>query len=73
MEIQEIKLDALPSANFGPGVELLMSGRATKSAQEINLADISRLEQDLNDLSTTIASPDAAPPASRARFAFILS
>jgi hypothetical protein len=64
MEIQEIKLDALPSANFGPGVELLMSGRATKSAQEINLADISRLEQDLNDLSTTIASPDAAPPVS---------
>jgi hypothetical protein len=56
MEVQEIKLDNLPSTNFGPGVELLMNGGGRKTAvSEINLADITKLEQDLNDLSSSIS------------------
>ena len=73
MEVQEIKLDNLPSTNFGPGVELLMNGGGRKNAvSEINLADITKLEQDLNDLSSSISgsapmtlnlSPPEPPPS----------
>jgi hypothetical protein len=51
--VEEIKLDNLPSANFGPGVELLMNGKKkdSESAPEtINLNDLDRLEKELNDL-----------------------
>jgi hypothetical protein len=63
MEIQEIKLDNLPSSNFGPGVELLMNGRKKDIPEEINLSDITKLEQDLNDLSSTISGSGPATPA----------
>jgi len=51
--VEEIKLDNLPSANFGPGVELLMNGKKkdSESAPEtINLNDLDKLEKELNDL-----------------------
>ena len=60
MDIQEIKLDNLPSSNFGPGVELLMNGRKKDIPEEINLSDITKLEQDLNDLSSTISGATPA-------------
>lgn len=51
--IEEIKLDALPSANFGPGAELLMNTKKPSTAvQEIALTDLDSLEKELNDLST---------------------
>jgi hypothetical protein len=52
--IEEIKLDALPSANFGPGAELLMNTKKTHSSggvHEIALTDLDSLEKELNDLS----------------------
>jgi hypothetical protein len=52
--VEEIKLDALPSSNFGPGVELLMNGKkkvVSESAETISLNDIESLEKELNDLS----------------------
>ena len=48
--IQEITIDALPSANFGPGAELLMN-KKREAPTEISLTDIDKLEQDLNELS----------------------
>jgi hypothetical protein len=63
--IEEIKLDTLPSTNFGPGIELLMNGKKKESGpvEEISLKDIDSLEKELNDLSTpknvfTIPPPD---------------
>jgi hypothetical protein len=54
--IEEIKLDTLPSSNFGPGVELLMNGRKKETAvEEISLKDIDSLEKELNDLSSPSA------------------
>jgi hypothetical protein len=49
--VEEIKLDNLPSANFGPGVELLMSGKKKEGVESVNLEDIDKLERELNDLS----------------------
>jgi hypothetical protein len=48
--IEEIKLDSLPSANFGPGAELLMNTKKP-SVQEIALTDLDSLEKELNDLT----------------------
>jgi hypothetical protein len=53
--IEEIKLDALPSANFGPGAELLMNTKKTPASsgvQEIALSDLDSLEKELNELTT---------------------
>ena len=52
--VEEIKLDSLPSSNFGPGVELLMNGRKkdTEAPESISLNDIDSLEKELNDLSS---------------------
>ena len=56
--IEEIKLDDLPSANFGPGAELLMNTKKPSSgaggvggAQEIALTDLDSLEKELNELT----------------------
>ena len=50
--VEEIKLDSLPSSNFGPGVELLMNGRKKEAPTEsISLHDIDSLEKELNDLT----------------------
>lgn len=55
--IEEIKLDSLPTANFGPGAELLMNSRKpTAAVQEIALADLDSLERELNDLSKATSS-----------------
>lgn len=55
-DVEEINLNIepsqKPSTNFGPGVELLMNGkRPSTSTSEINLSDLDRLEQELNDLT----------------------
>lgn len=56
MEIEEIKIESLPSANFGPGIELLMNDKR-KEKPEIKIGDIESLEQDLNNL----VGPPSAP------------
>ena len=52
--VEEIKLDNLPSSNFGPGVELLMNGKKkeTEAPESINLNDLDSLEKELNDLGS---------------------
>ena len=50
--VEEIKLDSLPSSNFGPGVELLMNGKKKEAVTEsISLHDLDSLEKELNDLT----------------------
>jgi len=43
-----------PSVNFGGGIELLMNEKKKNSSTEIGLAELSELENELNDLSTDI-------------------
>ena len=54
-DVEEIHLNiepsAKPSSNFGPGAELLMNGKRPSISNDINLSDLDRLEQELNDLS----------------------
>ncbi len=52
--MEEIRLDSLPTSNFGPGVELLMNGKKKEAPEEIKLTDLDKLESDLNDLSSTV-------------------
>ena len=66
--IEEIKLDTLPSTNFGPGVELLMNGKKKEAVEEISLKDIDSLEKELNDLTLpadmfSVPPPSITPPA----------
>ena len=55
--VEEIKLDNLPSSNFGPGVELLMNGKKKESdgPETINLNDLDKLEKELNELGSQAA------------------
>jgi hypothetical protein len=53
-KMEEIRLDSLPSTNFGPGVELLMNGKKKEAPEEIKLTDLDKLETELNDLSSTV-------------------
>ena len=81
LEITEIKIDSLPSVNFGPGVELLMNGKKKDAAPDsIKIADIDTLEIELNSLSKSLEKPSesikvenldplkADPPRSSVRF-----
>ena len=43
-----------PSMNFGGGIELLMNEKKKGSSAEIDIAELSNLENELNDLSTDI-------------------
>ena len=61
--IEEIKLDSLPSSNFGPGVELLMNGRKKEAVEEISLKDIDSLEKELNDLTMPTSMFDVPAPS----------
>ena len=58
MEEISLKIDPLPSANFGPGVELLMNEKrkdgGSTPTKEINVDDLDKLEHDLNDLTTNV-------------------
>ena len=56
--VEEIKLDSLPSTNFGPGVELLMNGRKKDETASISLKDLDSLEKELNDLTGPSVSFD---------------
>jgi hypothetical protein len=61
-EITEIKIDSLPSVNFGPGVELLMNGKKKDAAPDsIKIADIDTLEIELNSLSKSLDNPAMKP------------
>ena len=49
--------DSLKSTNFGPGLELLMNNKTTNSGSKndnIDLEDISALEAELNDVSSSV-------------------
>ena len=57
----ELRLDieesqVRPSVNFGSGIELLMNDKKTekKGTSSVEIDDISKLEDELNDLSDTI-------------------
>lgn len=52
-----------PSVNFGPGIELLMNDKKKNSFSNTNvdLGDLDKLEQDLNELSSGV---DNQPPPS---------
>ncbi len=59
--VEEITLtiDPLPSANFGPGVELLMNekrkeGGGSTPTKDIDIDDLDKLEHDLNNLSADV-------------------
>jgi hypothetical protein len=51
-----------PSVNFGSGIELLMNGggsqknKQTRSSSNVNIDDITQLEDELNDLSDTVGT-----------------
>ena len=58
---QELRLDVeesepRPSVNFGSGIELLMNDKKTekKGSSNVEIDDITRLEDELNDLSESI-------------------
>lgn len=55
LEPIDIKLDTSISNNFGSGIELLMNDKNKSSSKttNINLGDLDKLEEDLNDLSNT--------------------
>ena len=52
-----------PSVNFGPGVELLMNDKQipANASTKVDMADLDKLEDELNDLSKTVNLDD--PPA----------
>lgn len=61
LDEQEFRLDTeenppRPSVNFGGGIELLMNEKKTekKGTSNVDIEDISKLEDELNDLSETI-------------------
>ena len=56
-----------PSVNFGPGVELLMNDKKKNSFSNTNvdLGDLDKLEQDLNDLTTSGSSAPSASSTSK--------
>ena len=53
LEPIDIKLDTSSSTNFGGGIELLMNDKNKSSTKttNIDLGDLDKLEEDLNDLS----------------------
>jgi hypothetical protein len=53
LEPIDIKLDTSSSTNFGSGIELLMNDKNKSSTKttNIDLGDLDKLEEDLNDLS----------------------
>lgn len=61
-----------PSVNFGPGIELLMNDKKKNSFSNTNvdLGDLDKLEQDLNDLSSGGNDQGAATPSTSKSFNF---
>ena len=61
---KEINISS-PSVNFGGGIELLMNDKkkdGTKSpTSDINISDLTNLENELNDLSSTDVNVDVKP------------
>lgn len=65
MEITELDLnDGFKSSNFGGGLELLMNDKVKdsyKSSSDIDLEDLNKLENELNDLVEDIPGTSYAP------------
>jgi len=60
----------LKSSNFGPGIELLMNEKKkdggsnkTKSDDNINIDDLEHLENELNDITTSLSSSNNFQPS----------
>lgn len=55
-----------PSVNFGPGVELLMNDKkiSANSSTKVDMEDLDKLEDELNDLSKTAESGQSSVPSS---------
>ncbi len=69
-DITEINLGGSKSSNFGSGIELLMndkkkSGSSDRLSQEIDINDLTNLENELNDLSGTNSSKKKSVKYSR--------
>mgnify|MGYP001588409509 FL=1 len=53
----EVSLGKQPSVNFGGGIELLMNDKKRSgSSADVGLAELSELENELNDLTTDISN-----------------
>jgi len=73
LEPISLKLDDIPSSspasvNFGPGIELLMNDKqkSSSSSTSVNLDDIEKLAEELNELSDkSTAAPSPAPESTR--------
>ena len=60
-----------PSVNFGDGIELLMNDkRKNESKSEVSLGDLSKLEDELNDLSNEMSVEN--PPSKKSLFNDVL-
>lgn len=53
------------SVNFGPGIELLMNDKKISSASStsVDLGDLDKLENELNELSQNASQYDSSPPS----------
>ena len=60
LRFEENETDIRPSVNFGSGIELLMNDKKTekKSSSNVEIDDITKLEDELNDLSESITEPN---------------
>ena len=60
LRLEENETDIRPSVNFGSGIELLMNDKKTekKSSSNVEIDDITKLEDELNDLTESITEPN---------------
>ena len=60
LRLEENETDIRPSVNFGSGIELLMNDKKTekKSSSNVEIDDITKLEDELNDLSESMTEPN---------------
>ena len=59
-----------PSVNFGPGVELLMNDKkiSANSSTKVDVEDLNKLEEELNDLSKTAETAPSEPSSTLGGF-----
>jgi len=59
-----------PSVNFGPGVELLMNDKkiSANSSTKVDVEDLNKLEEELNDLSKTAETTPSEPSSTLGGF-----
>ncbi len=67
IDTDNIQSNRLPSMNFGSGIELLMNDKKkheTKKSSDINIDDITDLENELNDLTESTQKNDSGSKTS---------